>query len=768
MQKIRILVVEDDLELRETLEEVLSDEGYEVAVAERGEDAVTLASQALFDLVVTDIKMPGIDGLEALEQMKQRQPEVKSLVVTGYSSHQDAVRAVRLGVGEYLQKPFGLDSLLERVNEMVAERRQELAEKGRQQEYLQATLTSLRLAASLLEPKLLEAARLAEDLAGPTRAVLAATLTLALGCRKQAPDEECRDFGPYLEPYLQKSAEHWDGSGPDGLLGEEIPIESRVAALALFVSTHSDSVLPEGHFDPELAAKLESPHDHVATNSSDRRSLLALGQAFERGGDLENAFRAYESVLAGAKPSLSSFEARLGKARLERAVAGENLPEQLKELQDSVTSLGPAVRARASLESGLLLLPQPQAKECLLAAREQFDDLNDELGMARADLGLATMGVESPYKLALTHLLRPEHVWELCDAAPWLLPWMLNNPGLVDSEAVVQVLREAPQALKTCLESELLSLEAKLAAVDALRSQEGALPQRALGVLLQDQNPQLQKALAALNLSARGGLDVGSLRLNSFGPFTVSRGDEQIPESAWKHQKIKYLLAYLGKNWRAPVQDEQLMEEFWPGPADRAKRSLYQATYNLRRCLKAAASESVTLGSSSDVDYVRRQRGHLSLNEDFPIWNDYRELEEALDGGCIPDNRVLLNRALSLYKGPYLERCYMDWAETARQSLELRVMEAREWLAQDGLRQNRGEEALFHAQQLLEMDPLHSAGQLLTMEALVSLEANERALEHFESCRLLLAKELNLEPSIEMLELQQRAKLGGEPSGLIG
>ena len=128
----------------------------------------------------------------------------------------------------------------------------------------------------------------------------------------------------------------------------------------------------------------------------------------------------------------------------------------------------------------------------------------------------------------------------------------------------------------------------------------------------------------------------------------------------------------------------------------------------------------------------------------------------------------MLNRALRLYRGPYLERCYMDWAVTARGSLELKVMEALEWLAQDQLSQGNKEGALQHARQLFELDPLSNGAQLLTMKALVELGQSKQALDHFKVCEDLLRQELNLEPTIEMLQLQQAAKLQGEPSGLIG
>lgn len=758
MEQIRILVVEDDVELRETLEEVLSDEGYEVVTAERGEDAVRLATEQLFDLVVTDIKMPGIDGLEALEQVKQRQPEVKSLVVTGYSSHQDAVRAVRMGVGEYLQKPFGLDSLLARISEMVKERRAELAEKKKEDSYLQALTSALRLAAEFLDPRLLQAADMAESLASRSTAGWAKVTTLALGCRQQLSEEkQLQNLGPKLEGFLKATQEQWDGSGPDGLRGEDIPLASQIAALSLQTALEPDKNPKAGSFKPELLARLKKP-SIPTSKSTDLRSLLTLAQAFERGGDLENAHLAYNEILDVAGHSVVAFEAALGTARLERAIHGDRLPTLVTDLIALSEKHGPQTVAKAQLEGGLLLLPSKVAREHLERARELCQEAKDDLGLARAELGLASLGVEVPISPSLELLLKPEHIWELADAAAWMLPWLLQSPGIVKSSMIVDLLREAPQALQACLEADVLTLEQKLHAIDILRATE-APPPGVVRILSADRDPQIQRALEPLHKELRAA-NAACLRLQSFGPFTVSRGDFQVDEGDWKHQKVKYLLAYLAKNWRSPVPDDQLMEEFWPGPADRAKRSLYQATYNLRRTLKDP--------DSPGTDYIRRERGRLSLNPDLPVWNDFKELEEALNGGCHSDNKAMLSRALRLYRSPYLEQCYMDWAVSTRGSLELRVMEALEWLARDYLKNQEPEAGYRYARQLHGMDPLNQSGQLLAMEGLIAQKDIKGALGHFDACADLLRRELNLEPSLELLKLQQVAKMEDEHTGLIG
>ena len=116
----RILVLEDDDKLRLTLSQVLQGEGYHVDEAANGSDAIALAAAGGYDLVIADIRMEGVDGLEALARMKERHPEMRSLVMTGYSTEEDSIRAIRLGVGDYLRKPFRFEELMDSVQRLLA------------------------------------------------------------------------------------------------------------------------------------------------------------------------------------------------------------------------------------------------------------------------------------------------------------------------------------------------------------------------------------------------------------------------------------------------------------------------------------------------------------------------------------------------------------------------------------------------------------------------------------------------------------------------
>jgi len=104
-----VLLVEDELSVANGLQMVLSEEGYGVAVAMTGLGALDAFRGNGFDLVVADLRLPDIDGLEVVKQIKEDRPETEVVIITGYPSVSSAVNAVKLGVFDYLRKPFTED-----------------------------------------------------------------------------------------------------------------------------------------------------------------------------------------------------------------------------------------------------------------------------------------------------------------------------------------------------------------------------------------------------------------------------------------------------------------------------------------------------------------------------------------------------------------------------------------------------------------------------------------------------------------------------------
>ncbi len=101
----RLLIVEDEETLCESLKRVLSREGYAVDTAGSAEAAVEMLNDGTYDLIITDIILPGITGIELLKRIKERQPEQIVIITTAYASLETAVEALRTGAYDYVVKP---------------------------------------------------------------------------------------------------------------------------------------------------------------------------------------------------------------------------------------------------------------------------------------------------------------------------------------------------------------------------------------------------------------------------------------------------------------------------------------------------------------------------------------------------------------------------------------------------------------------------------------------------------------------------------------
>jgi diguanylate cyclase (GGDEF)-like protein len=130
--KVRVLIVDDEASVRTLLSEVLHGQGYEVAVASNGEEAIELARKTPFEIVITDMRMPGISGVEVIQHMKNIDGECCVIVMTGFSSVESAVEAIRRGAYDYITKPFNIATM--RIIVDRAAERQRLLKEARQKD----------------------------------------------------------------------------------------------------------------------------------------------------------------------------------------------------------------------------------------------------------------------------------------------------------------------------------------------------------------------------------------------------------------------------------------------------------------------------------------------------------------------------------------------------------------------------------------------------------------------------------------------------------
>ncbi|MFQ5672413.1 MAG: UDP-3-O-acyl-N-acetylglucosamine deacetylase [Nitrospinales bacterium] len=132
MQKERILIVDDEKNIVSSLEGILSDEGYDVTSAEDGLDALEIVQSDPPNLVLLDIWIPGMDGIEVLRTIKAYNPETDVLIMSGHASIDTAVKATKLGASDFIEKPFSLDELVKSVKNVFREQKNQVPpdEKG--------------------------------------------------------------------------------------------------------------------------------------------------------------------------------------------------------------------------------------------------------------------------------------------------------------------------------------------------------------------------------------------------------------------------------------------------------------------------------------------------------------------------------------------------------------------------------------------------------------------------------------------------------------
>src|ERR1700704_2818113 len=118
-----LLLVEDELPHRLAVADQLADRGYSVEQAESGEAALARLAEFAFDVIVTDLRLPGIDGSAVVEGAVARYPDIIAIVVTGYGTVKDAVEAIKRGAADFVNKPFQIDELLHSLDSALERRR---------------------------------------------------------------------------------------------------------------------------------------------------------------------------------------------------------------------------------------------------------------------------------------------------------------------------------------------------------------------------------------------------------------------------------------------------------------------------------------------------------------------------------------------------------------------------------------------------------------------------------------------------------------------
>jgi DNA-binding NtrC family response regulator len=125
MEKPSILVVDDELLIRDLLYDFFTGQGWQISVAENGERALEILRAKKIDLILTDIKMPEMDGLTLTSRVKDTHPDLPVVIMTGFPSVDTAVSALRSKVEDYVIKPFNINQLYKLIESKLQEREKE-------------------------------------------------------------------------------------------------------------------------------------------------------------------------------------------------------------------------------------------------------------------------------------------------------------------------------------------------------------------------------------------------------------------------------------------------------------------------------------------------------------------------------------------------------------------------------------------------------------------------------------------------------------------
>ncbi len=121
----RILVVDDDKNIRIVFKMNLEDKGYEVDSAANGQEALDKASERFYNIVLIDIKLPDMEGTDLLNTFNEKRPKMKKIIVTGFPTLENAMKAVNEGADGYILKPVKIETLIETIEEHLSKQREE-------------------------------------------------------------------------------------------------------------------------------------------------------------------------------------------------------------------------------------------------------------------------------------------------------------------------------------------------------------------------------------------------------------------------------------------------------------------------------------------------------------------------------------------------------------------------------------------------------------------------------------------------------------------
>lgn len=807
----KILVVEDDPLMLSALEILLEDEGYDVTTASSGMEAIEKAKGENFDLVVSDVRMAEMDGIETLSNVKQQQPDARSIVITGYASPDIPVQAIKLGVDDYIMKPFddrqfvasvkrclesfrlqkayatGLasqwkdfSSIIRLLAEGVEERDPHFAGHSRR---VAETSSKVGRKAGLTRERLeiLELAAFLHDIGSIGRkkefldkaAELVEAEKQELESSRNAASKDLFSSSSSLKEVFRVILHHhewFDGSGyPAGLKGEEIPVESRILCV---VEAFDAMTSPRPHRPPmshnEARQMLEK---EKGTHFDPRFVALFLEVVVDGGEEDEEEISEEEKFSRDRQAELMLGLAQTYLSAGDLETAGKGFEEIVGLFTDGSK---PRLLNEARAGLALSLVYRDRVDEGLAVIEQAWQDSPGESGLLRGRIARVrglSFGLQGKVEEGIECLNFASEQFQQWEAHGDRAVNLLYRARLMRENERPDEAREAVAESVAMIDNlELASVlkgERHLAIPLFLEASVGMADTSVIDRLLSNFGwDMVSPFMAELSEAARqkamelfssrdGASQAPPLSLYAFGKFRVFSGGNEVHDKLWKTRKSKYIFAYLATQAGKDVSDEKIMDTFWPDHApEKARQSLYAALSHMRKALEAGGD------TSENERVVLARKGFYKFNDDRPWFFDVSEFERLYDTGQsrIKEGREdeaisAFQKAEALYQGPFMEGYYADWAVYLKENLELKFVELLEIMMDHFFDKRRYEVANDYANRLLEIDNCHQEAHICLMTSYVKQGKPAQAIRQYQACSQVFKDELNLSPPSEMAEM---------------
>lgn len=812
-----ILLIDDDPLMVEALSLLLGDDGYDVATASSGLEAVGRAAERTFDLVISDVRMAGMDGIQTLTQLRERSPSTRAILITGYASPDTPVLAIKLGVDDYLVKPFDDREFLKSVRRSMetarTQREHETMLKQQWRDFASvvrllsagveardpffeghsarvATL-SLRIARAMNLPvERTEALDLAAhlhdignigtklDIFRKTEKLLNEELEEIRGTTRKA-EEHLRSLNSLRDVFriILHHHEWFNGAGvPFQLKGEQIPLESRILCAAeaydAMISPrpyrerlHSAEALQildkesGEHFDPDVVTVLKKVIENpVASAEEDEAAEKAPTHERQVGLVLSLAHTYLENgnldiAAKGFNDCLELLGDSRSPNRAEALIGLALIHLQRGELEPARDDARRALEASQGL-ADLLVGRSLCAEGLVMSQMQRSKEAADAFEQARKIFE----GYESHANLGRVLLLEALAAGGFGGGnAPDVAGKVKQRFLIAIDYLLAHNLTDIPSREKSLFAPLFVRGFAESwerSKVEPFLSHFGSTALSPyMSALDATTRAQLQAVLTAATAAEKVDAGPPPISIYAFGKFRIFCGGREVGDENWKTRKSKYLFAYLACQGDRDVPDEKLMELFWP---DHDPDKARQNLYSALSHIRKALE-----GYLPEYDkVVVSHKGFYRINATVHHTVDVRDFDHYYDAatqasraGNSDEAVGAFQRAEGLYQGEFLEGYYSDWALNYRDDYERKYQDLINRLMVYFAQKGRNQVVVDYCQKLLGLDSCDQEAHLNLMKAYVAIGKPEQAVRQYQQCCQVLKNELNLSPSPEIASL---------------